>query len=457
MRLYIDPGTGSMLFTILISILGVVIYAFRNVLVKIRFMAGGGRQKKTDMDREPFVFFTDSKRYQSIFKPLCDEMEKRGEQVLYLTASPDDPLLSEKYEHVKCEFAGEGNKAFARMNFLKADVVLSSTPGLDVYQWKRSRDVKKYVHIFHAPNDITLYRMFGIDYYDALLLNGEFQVAQARAMEKIRDLPEKETVLVGSPQLDDLAARLRAAESAAAESAAAGDQVGTEKKETTVLLAPSWGPSGIFSRFGKKIIENLVATGYRVILRPHPQSLTTEKELIDSLRAEFPDGEKLEWNFDNDNFEVLRRSDILISDFSGVVFDFALVFDRPVIYADVSFDKGVYDAWWLEEELWTYEILPKIGVQLTEENIGNIGAVIEDALHAPALKEGRDLARQQAWVNPGKSVEAIADYLVRSREQLAADAALAAPAASSGSADSAASASSAASTASASGEEAVRA
>ena len=167
-----------------------------------------------------------------------------------------------------------------------------------------------------------------------------------------------------------------------------------------------------------------------MILRPHPQSLTTEKELIDSLRAEFPDGEKLEWNFDNDNFEVLRRSDILISDFSGVVFDFALVFDRPVIYADVSFDKGVYDAWWLEEELWTYEILPKIGVALTEENIGNIGKVIEDALRAPALKEGRDLARQQAWVNPGGSVAAIADYLVRSRERLAAPVAQAAGAAS---------------------------
>lgn len=410
MRLYIDPGTGSMLFTILISILGVVIYAFRNVLVKIRFMAGGGRQKKTEMDREPFVFFTDSKRYRTIFKPLCDEMEKRGQQVLYLTASPDDPLLSEKYEHVKCEFAGEGNRAFARMNFIKADVVLSSTPGLNVYQWKRSRDVKRYVHIVHAASDITLYRMFGIDYYDALLLNGEFQVHQARALEKLRSLPEKEAVLVGSPQLDNLAERLQKAREENPEA--------ENKTETTVLLAPSWGPNSIFNRFGKRIIEKLQETGYKVILRPHPQSLTTEKELIDSLRAEFPDGEKLEWNFDNDNFEVLRRSDILISDFSGVVFDFALAFDRPVIYADVSFDKGVYDAWWLEEELWTYEILPKIGVQLTEENIGNIGKVIEDALHAPALKEGRDLARQQAWVNPGKSVEAIADYLVHARERL---------------------------------------
>ena len=146
--------------------------------------------------------------------------------------------------------------------------------------------------------------------------------------------------------------------------------------------------------------------------------MESEKEMIDRLRAAFPDGDGLEWNFDNDNFDVLRRSDILISDYSGVVFDFALVFDRPVIYADVSFDKGVYDAWWLEEEMWNFEILPKIGVPLTEEKIGEIGKVIEDALEAPELKAGRELARQQAWVNPGKSVEAIADYLIRTRDRL---------------------------------------
>jgi CDP-glycerol glycerophosphotransferase (TagB/SpsB family) len=114
------------------------------------------------------------------------------------------------------------------------------------------------------------------------------------------------------------------------------------------------------------MIRTLLDTGYHIIVRPHPQSYSSEKEMLENLQAKFPNSEQLEWNRDNDNFEVLRRSDIMISDFSGVVFDFALVFDRPVIYADVSFDKGVYDASWLEEELWTYEILPKIGVQLTE-------------------------------------------------------------------------------------------
>ena len=43
MRLYIDPGTGSMLFTILIGVLGALIYALRNVLVKVRFLFSGSR------------------------------------------------------------------------------------------------------------------------------------------------------------------------------------------------------------------------------------------------------------------------------------------------------------------------------------------------------------------------------------------------------------------------------
>ena len=409
MYFYIDPGTGSMLFTILIGIIGAAIYAFRNLLVKAKFWMSGGKQKQTGEGRSPFVIFTDSKRYWSIFKPLCDEMEKRGEDVLYLTASPDDPLLKEPYEHIKGEFIGEGNKAFARMNFLKADIVLSSTPGLDVYQWKRSRDVKWYAHIFHAANDVTSYRMFGLDYFDAVLLSGRFQIDQTRKLEKMRSLPEKELVQVGIPQMDDLKRKLENAPQ-------------KEKADRpTILLAPSWGANSIFNKYGEKMFEALKKTGYKIIVRPHPQSLTSEKELIDTLKAKYPDSEDLEWNYDNDNFDVLNRSDLLISDFSGVVFDFALVFDKPVICADVSFDKGVYDAWWLEEEMWTFEVLPKLSLQLTEDNLGNMRELIDRALNAPELKAGRDLVREQTWTNRGHSVEAMADYLVKTKERLAAE------------------------------------
>ena len=45
MKLYIDPGTGSMLFTFLIGVLGALVYAFRNVFVKARFLVTGGKRK----------------------------------------------------------------------------------------------------------------------------------------------------------------------------------------------------------------------------------------------------------------------------------------------------------------------------------------------------------------------------------------------------------------------------
>ena len=51
----------------------------------------------------------------------------------------------------------------------------------------------------------------------------------------------------------------------------------------------------------------------------------------------------------------------MISDFSGVIFDYAFIFRRPVIYADTSFDPSPYDACWLKDEpIWSFEILPKV-------------------------------------------------------------------------------------------------
>lgn len=405
MRLYIDPGTGSMLFTILIGIIGASIYSLRMMLIKIRFKLSGGKVELNN-NRIPFVIFSDHKRYWNIFEPICREMNARGKDVVYMTASPDDPALNCPYEHVKAEFIGSDNKAFARLNFLNAAVVLSTTPGLDVYQWKRAKDVQYYVHIPHAASDITLYRMFGIDYYDAILLSGEYQMNDIRKLEEIRNLPQKDLKLVGIPYMDEMATRHQNA-----------DHVPEHPR--TVLLAPSWGPSALFSVYGGKIIDVLLQTGYHVIVRPHPQSFTSEKDMIEKLMADYPESEQLEWNRDNDNFDVLRRSDILISDFSGVIFDFALVYDKPVIYTDPKFDVSVYDAWWLDKPLWTVSALPRIGHELTEDNMENLKDLIDSCLLDPRYAEGRKCVKAETWAHAGEGAKRTVDYLINKYEQLA--------------------------------------
>ncbi len=407
MKLYIDPGTGSMLFTILIGIIGAGIYSLRMLLIKLRFKLSGGKVQESD-SKIPLAIFSDDKRYWKIFEPICRELDRRGTDVAYMTMSEDDPALDNPYEHIRAEYLGSENKAFTRLNFLNARLLLSTTPGLDVYQWKRSKRVDCYVHIPHAASEITLYRMFGIDYYDAILLSGEYQERDIRALEAQRGLPAKELCRIGIPYMDEMAARLKREGEAPAH-------------PRTVLLAPSWGQSAIFSVYGGKILDVLLETGYHVIVRPHPQSFKSETELMDKLMAQYPESEQLEWNRDTDNFDVLRRSDILISDFSGVIFDFTLVYDKPVIYTDPQFDVSLYDAWWLKTPLWTTTALPRLGCQLTEENMGDLKALIDTCLDDPRYADGRREVKAETWAHAGEGAVRAADWLINKCEQLAAD------------------------------------
>lgn len=405
MRLYIDPGTGSMLFAILIGIIGALNYLLKNWLVKLRFTLSGGKKVDANENKIPIVVFADDKRYWSIFKPVMEELDRRGKDVVYMTASADDPALNNPYSHIKGEFIGEGNKAFAKLNFINASVVLSTTPGLDVYQWKRSKDVSCYIHMLHGANEITGYRMFGVDYYDAVMLSGEYQVQDLRALEKLRGLPAKDVVKIGVPYMDEMAKRLKNAEP-------------LPEHERTVLLAPSWGPSAIFRKYGEKVIDVLIKTGYHIIIRPHPQSFSSEKEIMDRLMSKYPESEKLEWNRDNDNFDVLRRADILISDFSGVVFDFSLVYDKPVIYADTEFDKSPYDAWWLDTPFWTLTALPRIGQKLTGDNLEDLKEVIDSCIEDPRYAEGRREVRAETWEHEGEGARRAADFIIKKYDEV---------------------------------------
>lgn len=407
--LYIDPGTGSMLFAILLGVIGTLSYLLKNGVVKLRFLLSGGKKVETNTDKLPFVIFSDDKRYWNVFEPICREFDKKGIDMVYMTASPDDPALQNPYDHIKGEFIGKNNRAFARMNFLNAGIVLSTTPGLDVYQWKRSRNVQYYVHMQHAANDISGYRMFGVDYFDAVMLSGEYQVQEVRDLEKLRGLPEKDLIKIGIPYMDEMAKRLQEAEQ------------NEGKQGRIVLLAPSWGKSSIFQKYGGKIIEVLLQTGYHIIVRPHPQSFTSEKETMEKIMQDYPASDQLEWNRDNDNFEVLRRADILISDFSGIIFDFSLVYDKPVIYADTEFDNSPYDAWWLDTPYWTFTALPRIGQKLTMDNLDTLKTMIDECIQNPKYAKGRREAREETWEHRGEGTKRAVEYLLNKYDELMQD------------------------------------
>lgn len=400
--LYIDPGTGSMLFSILIGALATVYFLSRAAWIKIKFLFTG---KKGNIDKSSyrFVIYNEDIRYWNVFKPVLDAFENHETEVTYFTSCKEDPVFNAEYKFVFSQYIGEGNTAFAKLNFLSADVVLMTTPGLDVYQLKRSRNVKHYAHLEHSVGDATMYRMFGLDYFDSILVTGMYKEKDVRWLEEHRNINRKEIVSVGCTYLDEFKKRI---EKIPAE----------EDHKFTVLLSPSWGPSAILSRYGEKLLDSLQATGWNIIVRPHPQSRISEKEILDRLTLRYKDMENIIWDYNSDNIFSLKKADIMISDFSGIIYDYTFLCDKPVMYVNADMDLRMYDAWYVPgQKPWQVNAVKKFGIELKESQFSNIKEIIQNARDSKELEDLRHKAKNEAWENIGFAGEKVYEFMV-SRE-----------------------------------------
>lgn len=404
--LYIDPGTGSMLFSILIGAAATLFFVAKAAWIKLKIILSGKKDGSgiVDASYKTYVIYNEGNQYWNVFKPVTDEFEKRKIPLMYYTSSKTDPIFDQKYEFVTSEYIGEGNTAFAKLNMLSAGFVLMTTPGLQVYQLKRSKSVKHYSHVLHMPNDATTYRLFGLDYFDSVLLTGDYQKDDIRTLEKNRGINSKDLVTVGCSYLDVLSEKIN---SIPAE----------ENHVFTVLVSPSWGEVGVLKRFGERLLDPLAATGWKIIVRPHPQSKKSEADMLKRLEERYKDNANVEWDYNRDNIYSMKKADIMISDFSGIVFDYTFLCNKPVMYVNTDMDLRPYDAYDLNKQLWQFSVLEKMGIKLEEKDFANIKEVIQNASDSPELAEQRKIAKETAWMNIGKAGEKIADYMISTVEK----------------------------------------
>jgi hypothetical protein len=398
--LYIDPGTGSALFSILIGAAATFYFLFRALVIKLKTVFSGGKSSRAVLPDHPFVIYCEGKQYWNVFKPILDEFENQGTVVLYLTSAKDDPVFDFSWHYVKPEFIGEGNRAFARLNILKARVCLMTTPGIDVYQLKRSKMITHYSHILHAATDATKYRLFGLDYFDSVLLTGDYQASDIRFLEKQRGLPEKQLYTVGCSYLDINLEKIK--------------QITAEDDHPfTVLVSPSWGASALLTRYGEKLLDPLAASLWRIIIRPHPQSKKTENAMLERLQTRYKDSSNIVWDYEQDNVYSLAKADIMISDFSGIIFDFMFLCDRPVLYVNQNFDPRPYDADDLDHELWQFKTIKETGIELLENDFPRIVETIKNARDNKPLIAARDKARKTAWQYQGEAGKRIYNFITQ--------------------------------------------
>ena len=399
---YVDPGTGSMLFSVVLSFSSVLFFVLYSLYEKIKLYFF--RNKSKTIIKYPIVIYVESKRYYHIFNDIINDFENRQYPILVYVSDNDDPFLKKEYKYVKVENIGSGNRAFSKLAFISADVCLMTTPHLDVFQLKRSKNVKHYSHIFHCIDQGVGYRLFGLDYYDSILMNFQKSEQYIRELENKRNLKKKELIVVGSTHMDSISKNVREVERK------------TDKKN--VLLAPSWGKSAILANFGFELIEQLSKTQYNIIIRPHPQSLISEKGLILKLQQQFQNCENIQWDFSNNNIETMAISDILITDFSGIIFDFLFLFNKPCIYSLGSFNKEMFDMSELSCKTYWEENINSMGTELTINNIKNIEEIITLLINNPSVTDKILQIKNEIWQKQGDAAKNVVDFLIQKQLEL---------------------------------------
>ena len=359
-------------------------------------------EKLSDSERS-IVFYAENKASMDYFGSLISELtEKMNLQICYVTSVKDDPILDSKNQRILSFYIGDGTVRTKFFLTLKAKILVMDMPDLDQFHIKRSKIYPvHYVYLFHSMFSIHSYlRKGALDNYDTIFCVGSHHVNELRTTEKLYGLKPKTIVNYGFGRLDTL---LQEKEKFAKSDSNLKD---------LILITPSYGDENLLEKCGIELIDTLLKSDFRVLLRPHFRTLRDSKELIDSIKNKFE--KNLSFIFEDGVIppEYFHNSICMISDWSGISMEYAFTFERSVIFIDVPKKILNPDADDLPLEPIEISIRKKIGRIVSTNNIREIPNIINNLNNnTEDFKKQLKLIRQNTVFNISTSSKIGANYI----------------------------------------------
>ena len=329
----------------------------------------GWRQfKKLPWDWRNIVVYSESGQDWHQFAGLIEHLNGPLERkTCYVTSDAADPGLAREHQNFRAICIPEGLFLTVFFQTQQADVVVLTMMDLDNLHLKRSLHPVHYIYLFHSMGSTHMVdNEDSYDHYDSLFCTGPHQIAEIRRREELKGLPAKHLFDYGHPRLEQVI-----------EEGRAGRRDRVPEGTTTVLIAPTWGEDSIFNTCGRPLIDTLLDVGYRVVMRPHYQSLRKSPEAIAAVREAFAGHERFEYVDRMGETDSIMRSSLLITDWSAMALEYALGLEKPVVFIDVP--RRIRNPNWRE-----------LGIEPVESSIrGQVGEIISpDSLdEAPAAIE----------------------------------------------------------------------
>ncbi len=403
---YLDPGSGNALVYLFISLLGTFIYFAKNIVYKIIGKIRGEKHVNVMLSKEHenIVIFSEGKSYWFTFKPIVEAFIEKQVPFSYITIDINDPALTIDNPYMASKYLGDGSSAFAKAANKRAKLMLATTPniGSENFPMPRPKHVECLAHIFHSVGDIATYQKGSLDYYDTALMVGDYMEESIRTLEKVRNLPAKECISLGLPYLDVLTKKV--------------EKKDGQSEPPTILVAPAWGEKGCFSLCGTEFVHDIAKAKYNIIIRPHPHSWKVEQDFIASLQEELRIYENIRFDDNPDGTDSLKQADLLISDKSGVRFDFALLYERPVITIDAPLRNIEQYEYADIRKCWEDSVAHELGAVIIPNQDFDILPSIEKALSMPTSQFQK--FKEKYIMNFGTSGKAIAEWAIEKTKQI---------------------------------------
>ena len=356
----------------------------------------------SDFERS-IVFYAENKASMNHFRTLIFELtERMNFQICYITSVKNDQILSSKNKNILSFYIGEGAARTKFFLTLRAKILVMDMPDLDRYHIKRSKAYPvHYIYLFHSMFSIHSYlRKGALNNYDTIFCVGSHHVNELRTTEKLYGLKPKAIVNYGFGRLDTL---LQEKEKFAKPDSNLKD---------LILITPSYGDENLLEKCGIELIDTLLKSDFRVLLRPHFRTLRDSKELIDSIKNKF--GKNPSFIFEDGVIppEYFHNSICMISDWSGISMEYAFTFERSVIFIDVPKKILNPDADDLPLEPIEISIRKKIGHIVSTNNIREIPNIINNLNNnTEDFKKQLKLIRQNTVFNISTSSKIGANYI----------------------------------------------
>ena len=355
-------------------------------------------EKLSDSERS-IVFYAENKASMNHFRLLINHLtEEMNLKICYVTSVKDDPIFLDTNTNINSFFIGNGTVRTKFFLTLKAKILIMDMPDLETYHIKRSKVFPvHYIYIFHSMFSIHSYlRKGAVDNFDTIFCVGEHHVKEILEIEKIYDLKPKKLVKYGFGRLDTLLDEK--------------NEIGENNFEKRlIIMTPTYGKENFLKICGIEIIDILLESNFKVLLRPHFRIFQETPDLIDEINKKFQNHKNFRLEEGVISKEDFHSSKCLISDWSGISMEYAFVFERPVIYIDVP-QKIMNDE---------IEKIPLIPLEVSiREKIGHLVDIkkvdqLPEIIHGIDNENSKEIKKfcSETVFNIGKSAKIGAEYI----------------------------------------------